>query len=201
MCFVVGTQDPAVRSIQDRGALVWSLLQPQLLSCTHSIAGTWEPHPPGLLVGLVEIKSSSERPVAAGSSQLLKPGLHPAVSASAQLGLAPWCSLPRWPNPSKLNLGLGRARGSSVGEQAQRNLAVMSPGLNPAQLLCKPVRLKLRRDEAKGGDFLCAPPPCWLPRDGRRRPRAQGGIGPWPAWMFCRVSANVSAGQCSRCVV
>lgn len=106
-----------MRSIQARGALVWSLLQPQVLSrVTHSVAGTWEPRPLSLLVGLVEIKSFSERPVAAGSSQLLKSGLHPAVSASAQLGWAPWCSLPRWPNPSKLYLGLGRARGSMGGE-------------------------------------------------------------------------------------
>lgn len=60
----------------------------------------------------------------------------------------------------------------------------MSPGLNPAQLLCEPVRLKPRRDETKRGSFLGAPPPSWLPRDGRRRPRAQGGTEPWPACMF-----------------
>lgn len=50
-------------------------------------------------MGLVEIKSFSERPVPAGSSQLLKPGLHPAVSASAQLGWTPWSSLPRNQTP------------------------------------------------------------------------------------------------------
>lgn len=62
MCSLVGAQDPAVRSIQARGALVWSLLQPQLLSeITHGVAGMWEPRPPRLLVGLVEIKSFSER--------------------------------------------------------------------------------------------------------------------------------------------
>lgn len=72
---------------------------------------------------------------------------------------------------------------------------MINPGLNPAQLLCKPVRLKHRRDETKGGAFLCAPPPSCLPGDGRRQPRAQGGIEPWPAWMFCRVSETFQLGS------
>lgn len=61
----------AARSIGASGALVWALLQPQLLSrVTHRVAGMWEPHPPDLLVGLVEMRSFLRKAVAEGSSQL-----------------------------------------------------------------------------------------------------------------------------------
>lgn len=52
----------AARYIGANGALVWALLQPQLLSrVMHRVAGMWEPRPPSLLAGLVEIRSFSER--------------------------------------------------------------------------------------------------------------------------------------------
>lgn len=131
MCSLVGTQGPAVRSMQARGALVWALQQPQLLTqVTHSVAGTWEPRPPSLLVGLVEIKSFSERPVAAGSSHLPKPGLHPAVSASAQLGWTSWSSLPRWPNPLQALFGAGQSKG------------LLGQGTSPEELGCDESRVK-----------------------------------------------------------
>lgn len=105
--------------------------QPQLLTqVTHSVAGTWEPRPPSLLVGLVEIKSFSERPVAAGSSHLPKPGLHPAVSASAQLGWTSWSSLPRWPNPLQALFGAGQSKG------------LLGRGRSPEELGCDESRVK-----------------------------------------------------------
>lgn len=46
-------------SIQARGALVCSLLQPQLLCwVTHSIAGTWEPRPLSCLWDWLKLKVS-----------------------------------------------------------------------------------------------------------------------------------------------
>lgn len=52
----------AARYIRANGALVWAPLQPQLLSrVMHRVAGMWEPCPLSLLVGLVEIRSFSER--------------------------------------------------------------------------------------------------------------------------------------------
>lgn len=52
----------AARYIKADGALVWAPLQAQLLFLVmHRVAGMWEPRPLTLLVGLVEIRSFSER--------------------------------------------------------------------------------------------------------------------------------------------
>lgn len=146
-----------MRSIQARGALVWSLLQPQLLSeIIHGVAGMWEPRPPRLLVGLVEIKSFSERTCGCRQLSAAESRVIPSCECLCPAGMDALVlptQVAKPPPSSKLYLGLGRARGLG-GEQTQRSWAVMSPGSNPAQLLRKPVRLKPRRDEAKRGAVL-----------------------------------------------
>lgn len=75
----------------------------------------------------------------------------------------------------------------------------MSPGLNPAQLLCEPVRLKPRRDEEALSSVLLLQ--AGSPGMGGGGPGHREALSHGLPACFSRVSANVSAGQRSRCVV